>query len=84
MAYDKLMVRHWGGWLSSPHMQQNTGEWLAVWLQSVKEAEANNCELHVFKIPLDEEWLKKGMRMTNSSAVTDIEKFLQEHYPLPS
>lgn len=80
---DQLKAIHLSGWLKPDHMSDHPETWLNTWFENAKEAEQNDCELVVFKIPLDQQHLKRGFRTTNTDAVSYIERYLQENFPIP-
>jgi hypothetical protein len=59
------------GWIKRENM--DNPDWFETWLKSAAEAEANNVDLVVFKIP------RASIGKANDT-VKDIELFLQERF----
>lgn len=70
----KLLVYFWKGWLSTENMTDPA--WLILWINSVKEAEKEGCQLVVFKVPLN-----KTNTLADPEIVQEIEFLLQTKYP---
>ena len=64
------------GWLNTTNM--NTGDWFSSWFKSASKAEAEGCELTVFKIPkTNNNWGGQA----DPQLVEEIEELIQSRYP---
>lgn len=67
-----LKVKYWAGWLNSTNMNANPVAWMDIWSKKAKEAEDNDAELVVFRLPKN--------RQVDSEAIQEIEAYLQDKY----
>ena len=68
-----LKVKYWKGWLRSFNM--NEKGYLNQWFNSALEAEKEDCELVVFKIPKN-----KTGTMSDPETIEHVEEFLQRKF----
>jgi len=66
---EKLLCKHWSGWLNPESMKRNP-DWLNFWADQAQKSLNNGNELVIIEIP------------KNSGALEAIERLLQAKYPL--